>query len=140
MAGSVPEGARPFLEELGRRAKEALQPLIEDATRRVTAEMMLKDAETVAALAAQTQEALFTTFWNHPTNMAARVAPGTDVGPVMSAMATAAVNVFLDYLKTVPVAPLNNAPTNEAPTNEAPTRNGEAGTNDKPTQNGEPTQ
>lgn len=117
MAGSVPEGARPFLEELGRRAKEALQPLIEDATRRVTAEMMLKDAETIAALSAKTQEALFTAFWNHPTNMAARVAPGTDVGPVMSAMATAAVDVFLDYLKTVPVAQINNAQANNAPVN-----------------------
>jgi len=106
MAGSIPESARPFLEDLARRAKEALQPLIEDATRRVTAELVLKDAEAVATLAAKTQEAITAEFWNHPAHMASRIAPGTDVNAVMGAMATAAVDVFLEYLKTVPVPPI----------------------------------
>jgi hypothetical protein len=107
MAGSVPEGARPLLDELARRAKEALRPIIEDAARRATAEMMLKDAESVAALGGKVREAITTAFWNHPTHMITRVAPGTDMDAVLGAMSTAAVDVFLDYLQTVPVPPIN---------------------------------
>ncbi len=101
----MPEGARPLLEELARRAKEALQPIIEDATRRVTAELMLKDAEAVAALAGKVREAITAEFWSHP-NLANRIAPGTDVDPVLGAMSTAAVDVFQEYLKSLPVPPV----------------------------------
>lgn len=102
-SGPGPEGARPFLEILAQHAKEALKPLIEDATRRVTAEMVLKDAESIASLAAKTQQAITTAYWNHPARISSGIGPGIDLNLVMGAMATAAVDVFLDYLRTVPV-------------------------------------
>lgn len=103
MPGTEPDGSRPFLEILAQHAKVALQPLIEDASRRVTAELVLKDAEAVASLAAKTQQAITTAYWNHPARMTSGIGPGIDLNLVMGAMATAAVDVFLDYLRTVPV-------------------------------------
>lgn len=102
-SGPKPEGSRPLLEILAQHAKEALKPLIEDASRRVTAEMVLKDAEAVASLAAKTQQAITNAYWNHPARMTSGIGPGIDLNLVMGAMATAAVDVFLDYLRTVPV-------------------------------------
>lgn len=112
-SGSEPEGTRPFLEILARHARDALQPLIDDATRRVTAEMMLKDAEAVASLAAKTQQAITTAYWNHPARITSGIGPGIDLNLVMGAMATAAVDVFLDYLRTVPVPAVGGGSTGE---------------------------
>ncbi|MCB0925251.1 MAG: hypothetical protein KDB50_12020 [Mycobacterium sp.] len=102
MPGSTPEGARPLLDELARRAKEALQPIIEDATRRATAQLMLKDAEAATDLAGRVQVAITAEFWSHPANMRRQLPAAVDVSPVLSAMAVAAVTVFSEFLQSQP--------------------------------------
>lgn len=104
MSGPTPEGARPLLDELARRAREALQPIIEDATRRATAQLMLKDAEAATALSAKVQAAIAAEFWSNPVNMRRHLPATVDVGPVLSAMSVAAVAVFSEFLQSQPGA------------------------------------
>jgi hypothetical protein len=121
MPGSMPEGARPLLDELARRAKEALQPIIEDATRRATAQLMLKDAEAATDLAGRVQEAITAEFWGHPANMRRNLPATVDVSPVLSAMAVAAVNVFSEFLQSQPgTLPEKSLPDKKAPDKSPP--------------------
>lgn len=105
MAGTWPDDSRPLLEEIKRRAKEALKPVVDEAARRVTAELMLRDATESAKLAWEVRDAITAQFWNH---LAAIIPPGTNVEPAMTAMATAAVDVFAEYLRRIPVPPISD--------------------------------
>ncbi|MCB1263922.1 hypothetical protein [Mycolicibacterium sp.] len=102
MAGNWPESARPLLEEFKRRATEALKPVVDEAARRVTAELMLRDATETAQLAWDVQEAITAEFRSH---LSADIPRGANIDPAMAAMATAAVDVFLEYLHRIPVPP-----------------------------------
>lgn len=109
MADKWPESARPLLEEIKRRAAEALKPVVDEASRRVTAELMLRDATEAAQLAWDVREAITAQFRSH---LAAEIPRGTNIDPAMGAMATAAVDVFLEYLRRIPAPPNGDETTN----------------------------
>jgi hypothetical protein len=83
---------------------EALKPIVDEAACRVTAELMLRDATEAAELAGEVREAIRAQFRNH---LAAQIPPGVDIDAAMGAMATAAVDVFVEYLRRIPVPPID---------------------------------
>lgn len=71
----------------------------------MTAEHVLRDATEVAELAWEVREAITAQFFSH---LGASVPRGTNIDPAMGAMAAAAVDVFLEYLRRIPVPPVDD--------------------------------